>query len=401
MKSKHEGSAVIQPCFEKVAVKMAPKLIVVGAPANGTGEQCKLIKQRYGVIHLSMGDVLQAAVAAGIDVGNRAKEYMDAGKLVPDEVIIEAVKERLKKPDCVESGWLLDGFPRTSAQAKALADVGVTADCFIFLYVPDDVLVERVVARRTDPVSGKIHHATFNPPDDEDILARLTQRSDDSSEEVKVRLEQYHSYVAAVKGSFAYNFVEVDGTKKPEYVSEMIIKSIDALIGASRSLQHPSTVAPNKKHNQLIKKITPKQKDVTLERVYEGSPVISRHHNRDDKRCSMKEFTNKRREVLMLNLSIDAHQEELDKLHKAYQEREKRFQRKEKDLAENMRAFDCLLREVDQRQTQTAKNLEEQFPVRRGKEIEAKDLSEQVFIVESMLRQLATTIENSSTTIDH
>jgi adenylate kinase len=381
-------------CFEKVSVKMAPKLIMAGVPTSGTGEQCELIKQKYGVVHLKTGDMLRDAVAAGTDVGKQAKDYMDAENLVPDDVIIGVVKERLKKPDCVESGWLLDGFPRTSAQAKALTDAGVTADCFIVLNVPDDVLLERVVGRRTDPVSGKIYQ-TFIPPDGEDILAHVTQRSDDTEEEAKVRLEHFHSNVAAVKGSYADIAFEVDSTKKPEYVSEMIMKSIDARIGTTHGLRHPSTVAPSKKQNQLPTKKT------TLERVYEGSPVILRHHSHDDERSSIKKFMEKRREILMLNLSIDAHQEELDKLHEAFREREKHFQRKEKDLAENMREFDSLLREIDQRETETAKFLDEQVRVRKAKEIEVKDLSEQVGIVESMLRQLDTKMENSITTIDH
>jgi len=386
-------------CFEKVSVKMAPKFIMAGVPTSGTGEQCELIKQKYGVVHLKTGDMLRDAVAAGTDVGKQAKDYMDGGNLVPDEVIIGVVKERLKKPDCVESGWLLDDFPRTSAQAKALADAGVTADCYNFLNVPDDVLVERVVRCQTDPVSGMIYQP-YIPPDGEDILARLTQRSDDIDDEVKVRLEQFHSNVAAVKGSYANIAVEVDSTKKPEYVSEMIMKSIDARIGTTHGLHHPSTVAPNKKHDQSTKK-TQKQKNVTLERVYEGSPAFLRHHSRDDERCSIKEFTDKRREILMLNLSIGTHQEELDKLHEAFREREEHFQRKEKDLAENMRAFDSLLREIDHRETETANNLDEQVRVRKGKEIEVRNMSEQVVIVETMLRQLATTMENNVTTIDH
>jgi adenylate kinase len=93
-----------------------------------------------GVIHLSTGDMLRAAVAAGTEVGKQAKDLMDAGKLVPDEVIIGIVKDRFEESDCVESGWLLDGFPRTPAQAEALANAGVSADCFIFLNVSDDVL---------------------------------------------------------------------------------------------------------------------------------------------------------------------------------------------------------------------------------------------------------------------
>ena len=140
------------------------------------------------------------------------------------------VKERLDSPDCAESGWLLDGFPRTLAQAEALAEAGVSADCFIFLDVPDDILVERVVGRRTDPATGKIYHMTFSPPDDEEVLNRLEQRSDDTEEKVKVRLGQFHSNVEAVRGSYTDIAVEVDGTQRPEEVSAMIVKTIDAVL---------------------------------------------------------------------------------------------------------------------------------------------------------------------------
>merc|ERR1719203_2660329 len=206
----------------------APKLIIAGAPASGKGTQCEIIKEKYGVVHLSTGDMLRAAVAAGTDVGKQAKDFMDAGKLVPDEVIIGVVKDRLDESDCVESGWLLDGFPRTPAQAEALADAGVSADCFIFLNVPDEILVERVLGRRTDPETGKIYHMTFSPPSDEEVLARLEQRSDDTEEKVKVRLEQFYANVDAVKGSYTDIYVEVDGTAKPEEVSATVMKSIDA-----------------------------------------------------------------------------------------------------------------------------------------------------------------------------
>eukprot|EP00985_Skeletonema_marinoi_P021269 scaffold12957_cov148-Skeletonema_marinoi.AAC.4 len=212
------------------AGKSVPRLIISGAPASGKGTQCEIIKEKYGVIHLSTGDMLRAAVAAGTDVGKEAKDFMDAGKLVPDEVIIGIVKDRLEESDCVKSGWLLDGFPRTPAQAEALVDAGVSADCFIFLAVPDDILVERVVGRRTDPETGKIYHLTFSPPEDEEVLARLDQRSDDTEEKVKVRLEEFRANVDAVKGVYTDISVEVDGTKEPEEISVTIIEAIDSML---------------------------------------------------------------------------------------------------------------------------------------------------------------------------
>lgn len=143
------------------------------------------------------------------------------------------VKDCLESAECKEKGWLLDGFPRTQAQAVALADAGVSADCFIFLNVPDEVLVERVVGRRTDPVTGKIYHMKFSPPVDEDVLNRLEQRSDDTEEKVKVRLEQFHANVDAVKGSYGDISVDIDGTQAPTDVAGFIDAAISAKFAAA------------------------------------------------------------------------------------------------------------------------------------------------------------------------
>jgi hypothetical protein len=109
---------------------MLPKLFIAGAPASGKGMQCKLIKQKYGVVYLSTGDMLRAAVTASTNVGKQVKDYMDAKKWVPNDVIIGVVMERLAMPDCLVLGWILNGFPCTPAQAKTLADAGITANCF-------------------------------------------------------------------------------------------------------------------------------------------------------------------------------------------------------------------------------------------------------------------------------
>ena len=145
-------------------------------------------------------------------------------------LVFVKVQDRLNQDDCRTQGWLLDGFPRTQEQAKALESAGITADCFIFLNVPDEVLVERVVGRRTDPVTGKIYHMTFSPPQEEEVRARLQQRSDDTEEKVKVRLEQFHANVEAVKGSFADISVTIDGNQDPAKVSELIFEAIGSLV---------------------------------------------------------------------------------------------------------------------------------------------------------------------------
>jgi len=202
------------------------KIIISGAPASGKGTQCEKIKENFGVVHLSTGDMLRAAVAAETEVGKAAKEFMDSGKLVPDNVIIGIVKDRLDEEDCKSKGWLLDGFPRTRAQADSLASAGVRADRFLFLNVPDEILVERVVGRRTDPVTGKIYHLTFSPPETDEVAARLEQRSDDTEEKVKVRLEQFRSNVAAVKGCYTNISVDIDGTGTPDDVAAAVGKAL-------------------------------------------------------------------------------------------------------------------------------------------------------------------------------
>ncbi|KAJ1476287.1 adenylate kinase-domain-containing protein, partial [Baffinella frigidus] len=140
------------------------KIIISGAPASGKGTQCEFLVQKFGVVHISTGDALrEQVVKAGTDLGKKAKGFMDSGGLVPDEVMIGIVNARLAEKDCVEKGWLLDGFPRTAAQAEAIKKGGHTADKFIILNVPDNILIERCVGRRTDPVTGKIYHTKFNP----------------------------------------------------------------------------------------------------------------------------------------------------------------------------------------------------------------------------------------------
>jgi len=195
-----------------------------------------LIINRYGVVHLSTGDILRAAVQEGTALGTKAKDFMDRGELVPDEVIIGVVKERLAAPDCVEKGWLLDGFPRTKAQAEALENLGVAPSAFVLLNVPDEMLVERVVGRRTDPETGKIYHLKYSPPPPEVPVERLLHRSDDTEEKVKVRVKAFHEHCDAVAGCYKDVFVQVDGTQKKEVVFAAIKGAIDAALVKEKAL---------------------------------------------------------------------------------------------------------------------------------------------------------------------
>ena len=134
------------------------------------------------------------------------------------------MKDRLNEDDCKSNGWILNGFPRTPAQADALFEAGINADCFFFLDVPDEMAMERALGRRVDPKTGKIYHMTFSPPEDEKVKARLIQRSDDKEETVKVRLKQFRTNVNLVKGKFFDVASVIDGTLKPNKVAAAIDK---------------------------------------------------------------------------------------------------------------------------------------------------------------------------------
>lgn len=210
------------------------KVIISGAPASGKGTQCEAIIEKYGLVHLSTGDILRKAVSDQTPVGLLAKQYMDSGRLVPDDVIISIVQERLQEDDCQNSGWLLDGFPRTKEQAKALADNGITADIFVFLQVPDEILIERVVGRRLDPVTNKIYHLTFSPPPT-DVMDRLIHRSDDTAEKAMVRLQQFHTNVNAIKDSYQHISTIIDGSQSPITVSQQIMNAIESTLQAKQT----------------------------------------------------------------------------------------------------------------------------------------------------------------------
>jgi adenylate kinase len=205
------------------------KVIICGAPASGKGTQCELLKEQYGLVHLSTGDMLRAAVKDGTEVGLKAKEAMESGKLVSDDIIIGIVKDRLAESDCKSNGWLLDGFPRTEAQAKELEAAGIVPDKVLYLEVPDDMLIERVVGRRLDPETGKIYHVKYFPPESDEVAARLTQRADDTEEKARVRLEQFHSNMKAVESCYAGNIVKFDGTTKKEQVFDNLKKCLDEI----------------------------------------------------------------------------------------------------------------------------------------------------------------------------
>ncbi|RLN59957.1 hypothetical protein BBJ28_00003590 [Nothophytophthora sp. Chile5] len=225
-----------------------PRLVIAGPPAGGKGTQCELLVEAFGVLHLSTGDLLRAAVACGSPLGQQAQHFMDSGQLVPDELIVDVVLERLSQPDCEAQGWLLDGFPRTESQAKALLAAGFCPDAVVALEVPDDEVVHRIAGRRVDPETGKTYHLEFNPPPSDDaLLARLIQRSDDTETTIRQRLATFHKHLGAVLSAFAIapgssvdsdattaKVVCVNGLQPKHAVAQQIIEQTRAVKSAQK-----------------------------------------------------------------------------------------------------------------------------------------------------------------------
>ena len=171
------------------------RLILLGAPGAGKGTQASFICEKYGIPQISTGDMLRAAVKAGTPLGLAAKQVMDSGALVGDDIIIGLVQERIAQADCA-NGFLFDGFPRTIPQAEAMRNAGVKLDVVLEIDVPDESIIERMSGRWVHPASGRTYHVKFNPPrndlKDDATGEDLIQREDDKEATVRRRLEVYH-----------------------------------------------------------------------------------------------------------------------------------------------------------------------------------------------------------------
>ena len=218
------------------------RLILLGGPGAGKGTQANLVKDKYRIPQISTGDMLRAALKEGTELGLKAKEYMDAGKLVPDDVIIGLVKERIKEPDC-ESGFLFDGFPRTIPQADAMKEAGVPIEAVVDIDVPDEEIIKRMSGRRVHLASGRTYHIVFNPPKeegkDDETGEPLIQRDDDQEETVRKRLDVYHAQTEPLVGYYkdweatgeseAPKYIRIDGVGKVDEIRDQIYAALDSL----------------------------------------------------------------------------------------------------------------------------------------------------------------------------
>ena len=214
-------------------------MVLIGPPGSGKGTQAARLVERYGIPHISTGEMLRAALAANSELGRRAGSFMKAGQLVPDDLVLPMALDRLAMPDC-RPGFILDGFPRTHQQAEMLDawlnDKGWTLDSVLVIDLPDELILERNTGRRSDPVTGAIYHLKFNPPPPE-VAGRVVQRQDDTTEAVSARLAKYHAEAASIISFYLPKGIlrRVNGNGPPEVVNQRIVAALEGT-QAPRSL---------------------------------------------------------------------------------------------------------------------------------------------------------------------
>ena len=206
------------------------RMVLIGPPGSGKGTQAARLVERYGIPHISTGEMLRAALVSGSELGNKAHRYMKSGQLVPDDLVLPMAFERLAMPDC-RQGFILDGFPRNQRQAEMLdawlKDKGWALDFVLVIELPDELILERNTGRRNDPVTGAIYHLKFNPPPPE-VAGRVVQRQDDTTEAVSARLAKYHAEAASIISFYLPKEIlrRVDGNGAPELVNQRIVAAL-------------------------------------------------------------------------------------------------------------------------------------------------------------------------------
>jgi len=210
------------------------RLVLLGCPGVGKGTQARFISERYGIASISTGDMLRVTMSAGTPLGHQVAEVVNAGHLVPDDMMIELVRQRLQAPDCAR-GFLLDGFPRTIPQAEALAAIPVLLDRVLEIRVPDEVLVERLSGRRVHPASGRVYHIRHQPPrvaGIDDVTGEpLVHRVDDEEGTVRKRLALYHQQTEPLVEYYGDQGIltVIDGTDSVTGVTRHIFEVLSAL----------------------------------------------------------------------------------------------------------------------------------------------------------------------------
>ena len=208
------------------------KLILLGAPGAGKGTQAEVISEHLNIPTNSSGNIIREALNSGTEMGQKAKEYMDAGRLVPDEVVIGIIRDRLAQDDC-QNGFILDGFPRTIPQAEALDRMGVDIDRVIDIEVADETIARRVSGRRVCPACGASYHVDYKKPTSEGICdkcgATLVQRKDDHPDTVRERLQVYHDQTEPLKSYYAAQgkLAVVEGQEEVAETTKLTLAAVE------------------------------------------------------------------------------------------------------------------------------------------------------------------------------
>ena len=209
-------------------------LIFLGAPGAGKGTQAEVVCEKYNIPAISTGNILREALKSGTEMGLKAKTFMDAGELVPDEILIGIIKDRLKEDDC-KNGFILDGFPRTIPQAEALDTMGVTIDKVIDIEVSDEKIVQRMSGRRVCEKCGSSYHTQYKKPREEGICNQcggtLIQRKDDHPDTVKDRLRVYHEQTEPLKDYYLRQgkLSIVEGQEEVADTTKLTLQAVDSL----------------------------------------------------------------------------------------------------------------------------------------------------------------------------
>lgn len=210
------------------------KLILLGAPGAGKGTQAEIISEKYSIPTISTGNIIRAALKEGTEMGLKAKAYTERGELVPDEVVIGIIKERLSEDDC-KAGFILDGFPRTIPQAKALDDMGISVDAALSIEVDDSEIVKRMSGRRVCPACGASYHTEYKKPERDGICnlcgEKLIIRKDDEPETVLNRLKVYHDQTEPLKDYYKSQgkLLEVEGQDKVEDTTALVLGKLSEI----------------------------------------------------------------------------------------------------------------------------------------------------------------------------
>lgn len=218
------------------------RCVLIGMPGAGKGTQARFLSEKYGIAHISTGDILRLAMESGTELGLRAKEFVEAGALVPDDLVIDLVKDRISLSDC-RHGFVIDGFPRTPAQADALRSARIRLDYVVEIDVPERDVIQRMSGRRIHPASGRVYHVKFNPPrvaGKDDITGEdLIQRPDDREDIVRKRIGAYYTQTVPIisyyiewersRDSYAPRFVKVFGAGSVQQVRDRLLNLLGKL----------------------------------------------------------------------------------------------------------------------------------------------------------------------------